>query len=82
MSNLKSSLGQTFGMPSKNSPRFIRERGNITPGPGQYKYTLGLGVGGAYQARISTLNTPAASTFYHSERRLFNVTKEAKSNNI
>ncbi len=52
VSNIRSSQGPTFGVPNRNSPRFLRERGNITPGPGQYKYTLGIGNAGAW---ISTI---------------------------
>jgi hypothetical protein len=38
VSNLRSTLGTSFGGPSANSPRFEKNRGNKTPGPGSYQY--------------------------------------------
>ena len=38
-----------------------------------------MGQGGAYQARLSTFQTPAASSFYNSERRLFKIAKDSHS---
>lgn len=68
VSKLKSVQGTIFGGPSK-SPRFTKERGNITPGPGSYP--LNLGIGDRSNFNLSTIRTPAVRTFYHSDRKIF-----------
>ena len=47
----------------------------MTPGPGSYQ--IQLGVGEKQQFSISSLRTPAVRTFYHSDRKIFDVSKDA-----
>ena len=76
---MKSVHGPTFGGPSK-SPRFFRERANKTPGPGTYH--VNLGIGDRSQFNISSIRSPPVSTFYHSDRRIFEINKDATSNDL
>jgi hypothetical protein len=75
ISKLKSVQGVIFGGPSK-SPRFARERGNVTPGPGTYP--LQLGIGDRSNFSLSTIRTPAVRTFYHSDRKIFMINRDAR----
>ena len=74
VSSLKSVPASTFGGPAAKSPRFTRERGNYTPGPGSYNFQLGVGEN--KQFSISSMRSPAMSTFYHSDRKIFEISKD------
>ena len=69
VSRLKSVQGTIFGGPASRSPRFEKDRGLATPGPGTYP--LKLGVGNCHEFNISTIKTPLVRTFYHSDRKIF-----------
>ena len=74
ISNIKNVSSMAFGKPQRiaNAERL---RGNQTPGPGTYKLYTGLG--DASHFNVSTLRSPLVRTFYHSDRKIFHIHRDA-----
>ena len=71
---LKNSGAPTFSLPSLQ--RF-KEKLDYRPGPGAYN--LKVGISDSTSFYLSTFTSPKTRTFYHSDRKTIDITKDAKS---
>jgi hypothetical protein len=55
-------------------PRFKDEKKDTRPGPGAY--ALKVGIADPTSTFVSTFNSPKIRTFYHSDRRTLELTKD------
>lgn len=74
---IHNSKASTFSLPSL--PRFRDEKRDQRPGPGSYSLKVGIADPGS--TFVSTYQSPKIRTFYHSDRKTIDITKDQKSNN-
>ena len=70
---MKNSGATTFSLPSL--PRFLNEKKDNRPGPATYNLKLGI----SDSSSVSTFKSPKARTFYHSDRRTIEISKDTRS---
>jgi hypothetical protein len=69
---MKNSGAPAFSLPSLS--RFDVAKSDTKPGPGAYN--LKIGIGDAASSFISTFKSPKTRTFYHSDRKTIDITKD------
>lgn len=77
VATMKNSGAPTFSLPSL--PRFQNEKADTKPGPGAY--TLKIGISDNASSFISTFKSPKTRTFYHSDRKTIEISKDTRSKN-
>lgn len=76
IASLHNSKAPTFSLPSL--PRFRDDKKDVTrPGPGAY--SLKVGIADPSATFVSTFRSPKTRTFYHSDRKTLEITRDQKS---
>ena len=78
VAGIHNSKAPTFSLPSL--PRFKQEKKDTKPGPGTY--SLHVGISDPSATFISTFRSPKVRTFYHSDRKTIDITKDQRSKSI
>lgn len=74
IASIHNSKAPTFSLPSL--PRFKNEKKDTKPGPGTY--SLHIGIADPTSTFLSTFKTPKTRTFYHSDRKTIDITRDQK----
>lgn len=75
VATIPNSKAPTFSLPSL--PRFKQSRLDTKPGPGAYN--LKTGIADNASTFLSTFKSPKVRTFYHSDRKTIDISKDHKS---
>ena len=75
VAKIKNSGAPSFSLPSLQ--RFKESKIDTKPGPASY--LLKIGIGDPTSHFSSTFNSPKARTFYHSDRKTIDISKDVKS---